>query len=239
MSETIHIEELVFSVRRSARRRTVGVTVERDKSLVAHLPQEVALGEAAKLIETKLLWVHQRLAEQVENASKEVFRRAEFVDGEGFHFLGKHYRLKLVDIPKNVTGVPSVRFQGDRLLLRREQAESGDKRIAEYYTRAAHPYLNEAVQRWKRIVGVEPKRYVQVMDLGFRWGSCSNDGTLNFHWRVMQLPPSLIEYIVVHELVHLMVPTHSEKFWKAVQSVMPDFERRRALLKRQGAGTGT
>ncbi|MDX0486866.1 DUF45 domain-containing protein [Sinorhizobium medicae] len=234
MSETIHIDELIFTVKRSTRRRTVGVTVERDKSLIAHLPQEVALDEAKKLIATKLLWVHQKLAEQSESAREEVFRTAEFVDGEGFHFLGKHYRLKLVDIPKNATGVPSVRFEGDRLLLRREQAPSGDKRLAEYYTRAAHPYLNETVQRWKKIVRVEPGRFVQVMDLGFRWGSCSADGTLNFHWRVMQLPPRIIEYIVVHELVHIKIPNHSEKFWRALGSIIPDYERRKAWLKNKG-----
>lgn len=234
MSETIEIDELVFSVKRSTRRRTVGVTVERDKSLVAHLPQEVALDEATKLIASNLLWVHQKLAEQAESAREDVFRIAEFVDGEGFHLLGKHYRLKLVDVPKDATGVPSVRFEGDRLLLRREQAASGGKRIEEYYTRAAHPYLNETVQRWKRIVGVEPGRFVQVMDLGYRWGSCSADGTLNFHWRTMQLPPSIIEYVVVHELVHIKVPNHSEKFWKMLGSVMPDYESRKAWLKQKG-----
>ncbi len=90
MSETIEIDELVFSVKRSTRRRTVGVTVERDKSLVAHLPQEVTLDEATKHIASKLLWVHQKLAEQAESAREDVFRIAEFVDGEGFHLLGKH-----------------------------------------------------------------------------------------------------------------------------------------------------
>lgn len=234
MSETIEIDELVFSVKRSTRRKTVGVTVERDKSLVAHLPQEVALDEATKLIASRLLWVHQKLAEQGESAREDVFRSAEFVDGEGFHLLGKHYRLKLVDVPMNVTGLPSVRFEGDRLLLRREQAASGGKRIAEYYTRAAHPHLNGTVDRWKRVVGVEPARFVQVMDLGFRWGSCSADGTLNFHWRIMQLPPGMIEYVVVHELVHLKIPDHSEKFWEQLRLIMPDYERRKNWLKERG-----
>ncbi|WP_414897536.1 M48 family metallopeptidase [Rhodovulum sp. YEN HP10] len=95
-------------------------------------------------------------------------------------------------------------------------------------------YLNETVQRWKRIVGAEPGRFVQVMDLGYRWGSCSADGTLNFHWRVMQLPPRIIEYVVVHELVHIKVPNHSEKFWKMLGSVMPDYESRKAWLKQKG-----
>ena len=102
------------------------------------------------------------------------------------------------------------------------------------YLESRLAYLNETVQRWKRIVGAEPGRFVQVMDLGYRWGSCSADGTLNFHWRVMQLPPRIIEYVVVHELVHIKVPDHSEKFWKTLGSVMPDYERRKAWLKQNG-----
>ena len=80
-------------------------------------------------------------------------------------------------------------------------------------------------------MGVEPAPYVEVLDLGYRWGSCSTDGTLNFHWRVMQLPPQVIDYVVVHELTHLKVPDHSPKFWGEVKRVMPDFEVHRRWLR--------
>jgi predicted metal-dependent hydrolase len=234
MSETIRIDDLTFLIKRSARRKTIGLTVERDASLVAHLPEEADIDQASELIRTKLVWVHQRLAMQKDNGREDVFRRPEFVDGEGFYFLGSHYRLKLVDVPSDAPPVATVRFEGDRLLFRRAQVAAGEKRIAEYYTRAAHPYLNEAVNRWKRIVGAEPARYVQVMDLGFRWGSCSVDGTLNFHWRVMQLPPAVIDYVVVHELTHLKVPDHSPAFWDEVRRVLPNCEMHRAWLREKG-----
>lgn len=234
MNETIHIDDLVFEVKRSARRKTVGISVERDSSLVAHVPDGVALHYATKVISGRLVWVYQKLGMQHHRALYDVFRIPEFVDGEGFHFLGKHYRLKLVDVPASEVGVPSVRFQGERLLFRREQAAKGQQRIAEHYTRAAHPFLNDAVRRWKRIVGVAPAQFVRVLDLGFRWASCSVDGTLNFHWRTMQLPPRIIEYIVVHELVHLAVSNHSPQFWTRLEHVLPDFESRRKWLKDKG-----
>lgn len=236
MSEALHIEGLTFLVKRSSRRKTVGLTVERDASLVAYLPEDVALDQAAKLIEPKLVWVHQKLAEQGMATIDEIFRQPEFVDGEGFHFLGRHYRLKLVDVPRDFVGIPTIRFEGDRLLFKREQVTSGEKRIAEYYTRAAHPYLNDAVNRWKNIVGVQPSRFVKVMDLGFRWASCSSNGKLNFHWRVMQLAPRVIDYIVVHELTHLKVRDHSPRFWKEVSRVLPDFEQDRKWLRDKGGG---
>jgi len=232
VSDTIRIDDLTFLVKRSARRKTIGLTVERDASLVAHLPERVDIDQARELIRTKLVWIHQKRTAQKHKGREDIFRRPDFVDGEGFYFLGKHYRLKLV--VTNAAPIPTVRFEGDRLLFRGEQVAAGEKRIAEHYTMAAHPYLNEAVNRWKRIVGVEPAKYVQVMDLGFRWASCSSDGTLNFHWRVMQLPPHVIDYVVVHELVHLKVQNHSPAFWKQVGQVLPDYQTRRRWLRERG-----
>lgn len=83
-------------------------------------------------------------------------------------------------------------------------------------------------------MGVEPARYVQVMDLGFRWASCSSDGTLNFHWRVMQLPPHVIDYVVVHELAHLKVPDHSPTFCHEVGRVLPKYQTHRNWLRDKG-----
>ncbi|MBS1093578.1 M48 family metallopeptidase [Gluconobacter wancherniae] len=234
MTETICVDDLIFFVKRSERRKTIGVTVERDSSLVAHLPRDTDHRLASELIRTKLVWVHQKLAEYQGAGRESVFRQQEFVEGEGFYFLGKHYRLKLTDMDSEDAPTPTIRFEGDRLFFRREQVDAGEKRIAEYYTRAAHPYLNESVSRWKGIVGVEPKKYVQVMDLGFRWASCSSDGTLNFHWRIMQIPPNVIDYVIVHELTHLKFRDHSAAFWGQVGVVIPDYLIHREWLRKKG-----
>ena len=78
-------------------------------------------------------------------------------------------------------------------------------------------------------VGVEPSG-VAVRDLGHRWGSCGKGGKLYFHWRSILLPPSIVEYIVVHELVHLHEPHHTPEFWTRVERAMPDFARRKQWL---------
>jgi predicted metal-dependent hydrolase len=235
MSEVLEVDELTFDVRRSKRRTTVGVTVERNSSLVVHLPEGFPLPDVETLVRSKLVWVHQKLMSKQKGPDEEIFRRPEFVDGEGFHYLGRHYRMKLVDPAPEEGPVETVRFRGDRLLFRRDQVVAGPKRIAEYYARAAGPYINEAVDRWKLVAGTAPAKFVNVLDLGFRWGSCSADGTLNFHWRIMQLPPPVIDYVVVHELCHIKVGDHSPSFWKEVQRVLPDYQQRREWLRRRGA----
>ncbi len=234
MRETICVDDLTFLVKRSDHRKTVGLTVERDASLVAHLPRDAELSQVEGLIRSRVVWVHQKLAIHKHTSRETVFRRPEFIDGEGFYYLGKHYRLKLIDVDRSWPPLPTVRFEGDRLLFRREQAAAGEKRISEHYTRAAHLYLNDVVGKWKTIVGVTPAKHVQVMDLGYRWGSCSRDGSLNFHWRVMQLPPQVIDYVVVHELSHLKVSEHSSAFWREVGRVLPDYQIHRDWLREKG-----
>src|SRR5690606_6388265 len=150
----------------------------------AHLPKDADIAQATELIRTKLVWVHPKLAAPKDTRGANVSRPPPFVDRGGFRFFANHFPLTPADVGPAGPPTPTVRFDGDRLLFRREQVAAGEKRIAEHYTRAAHPYLNDAVRRWKRIVGVEPARYVQVMDLGFRWASCGSEGTLNFHWRI-------------------------------------------------------
>lgn len=115
MTEVMEIDNLTFDVRRSKRRSTIGITIERNASLLLHLPDGFSLQDAEPLVRSKLVWVHQKLISKQKALDEEIFRRPEFVDGEGFYFLGRHYRMKLVDPTPDEGPVATVRFRGDRL----------------------------------------------------------------------------------------------------------------------------
>lgn len=74
-----------------------------------------------------------------------------------------------------------------------------------------------------------------MRDLGYRWGSLSGSRRLNIHWATMRLPPSLIDYVLVHELAHLAHPHHTAAFWARVERALPDDERRKSDLATTGA----
>jgi predicted metal-dependent hydrolase len=109
----------------------------------------------------------------------------------------------------------------------------GRGHFIEWYTGHARAWLRPRVEKWKSRVGVDLKA-IEVRDLGFRWGSCGKGGALNFHWALILLPPSIVEYVVVHELVHLVEPNHTPEFWLAVERAMPDFEARKKWLAEHG-----
>ena len=102
--------------------------------------------------------------------------------------------------------------------------------IESWYRERALEHLQERVAAWAPVVGDWPSR-VSVGDARSRWGSCSPRGALRFSWRLVMATPDLLEYVVVHELVHLRVRDHSAKFWSEVARLLPDCKERRKRLR--------
>jgi predicted metal-dependent hydrolase len=97
--------------------------------------------------------------------------------------------------------------------------------------------ISERVNIYSAKHGFAPKQ-VKITSARTRWGSCSPDGTLNFTWRLVMAPLDVIDYVVVHELVHLRVKNHSRKFWKAVEEIMPGWRLQRKWLREHGEKLG-
>ena len=218
--------DLRFEVRRSDRRRTLGLTVERDGSLVLSAPPQVADERLERFAKQKRFWVYQKLA--AKEALPPALPLRKFVTGEGFPYLGRSYRLQLVAD----RGVP-VKLEAGRFKMRRDAMMDGRAVMIRWYTDHARLWLAARVERYAKRARVDPSA-VTVQELGFRWGSCGKGGRLNFHWQSILLPPRIVEYIVVHELVHLREPHHTPDFWRAMDRIMPDWEPRRRWLAERG-----
>ena len=93
--------------------------------------------------------------------------------------------------------------------------------------------MRKRVAEWASRIGVAPKG-VEVRDLGFRWGSCGQAGGVNFHWATILLPASIVDYVVVHELTHLVEANHTPEFWRRVARALPEYAQRKAWLAEHG-----
>ena len=98
------------------------------------------------------------------------------------------------------------------------------------YIEAAHTYFPQRCRYYAGILGVTYDR-IRIAEQKTRWGSCSSNRTLSFNWKLMLAPPRVLDYVVVHELCHLMEMNHSPRFWALVESVMPDYKEYRKWLK--------
>lgn len=233
MAETLTIDELTFTVKRSKHRATVGITVDRDGSLQIAAPNDCPWEVLEQAARKKQFWIYTKLA-QKELLSHPPTMRA-FTDGEGFLYLGRSYRLRLVDASTEKRGdlVPPLRLAQGRFLLRRDIREQAREHFVNWYGAHARLWIAGRLPRLAERIGVTAQR-LAIRDLGYRWGSCGSNGGLNFHWRSILLPPRIVDYLIVHELVHLLEPHHTAVFWQRVQRVFPDYEERRHWLAEEG-----
>ena len=129
---------------------------------------------------------------------------------------------------------PALRLAQGRFWLRADAAPKGAEVFCRWYAAHLAPWLQARIGPWQRRVGVEI-RHLAVMELGNRWGSCSRvHGRLNVHWRVAQLPPSIVAYIVMHELCHVLEPHHDAAFWELVRCAEPTYAEKERWLSEQG-----
>lgn len=103
------------------------------------------------------------------------------------------------------------------------------------YRREAREKLGQRTAYFARLMGVSYGR-ITIRAAKTRWGSCSGAGNLNFHWKLVLMPPQVLDYVVVHELAHRKEMNHSPAFWAEVEKILPDYKERRRWLKTYGQG---
>jgi hypothetical protein len=222
----MQVDDLELVIRRSARRRTMQITVERSGELVLSAPPDVTLEQLRAFVMEKRFWIYTRLAKK--NRLQRLVPRKEFVDGEGFLYLGRSHRLKLVD----TQDVP-LKLANGRFVLRRNDLPGAREHFIRWYSERARIWLSGRVAEYQSRMEVQPAG-TKVQDLGYRWGSCGKGGWLYFHWKSILLPPRIAEYVVVHEIAHLHEPHHTPAFWLRVERAMPDYAKRKEWLAEHG-----
>ena len=226
------VADISFQVVRS-RRRTADVIIERDGSVQVRAPTWVNDDQIAEVVEAKRRWIYQNLAEwRCLNATR-VLR--EYKNGEGFLYLGRAYRLQLVS-----DQVEKLLLKNGRFCLRRDLVDAGGIDLARaafqaFYSERGRERIRERVKYFAPKVGENP-RAIEVRELGHRWAACSAERSLAFHWKCMMAPPTVLDYIVVHELCHFHHFDHTDLFWNEVDKVLPNFCERKEWLRKYGAG---
>lgn len=227
MTSTLMVDDLQFEVRWSGKRKTLGLTVDREGELILSAPHGTEPGLLEQFVREKRFWLYSKLA--AKEALQPRGHSREFVSGEGFSYLGRSYRLLLVE-QQDV----SLKLERGRFRLRRCDARRGREAFVDWYTDRATRWLRRRIQPFAERMGASPTG-VSVLDLGFRWGSCGRNGVLNFHWSTILLPAPVVDYVIVHELAHLTHVNHTPEFWAVVERALPDAERRKRRLAELGS----
>jgi len=224
-------QDIEFTLVRS-RRKTAAIVVERSGKVTVRAPHDLSRERVRDVVASRALWVHRALAEW-EDFNGRRPKRA-FAEGEGFSYLGRTYQLKLARKSDQPLMLRNGRWLLSPVVLDLGGVKAAQKAFRDFYIRKGAEHIGERVTQLAPKVGVRAGT-VTVRELGYHWASCGQTGRLNFHWKLMQAPRSVIDYVVVHELCHLRFRDHSDAFWNEVDKVLPNYRDRRDWLRRYGA----
>jgi len=229
-------EAVSFTIERTGRRKTVSLSYGAD-GLRVLAPTEMADDAIVAVVRSKARWILAKKALLDERGG--VHAQHEFVSGESFSYLGRRYRLSVVPEPSAV--VTKVSLRGGYLIapvlpdlapdLRRLSVRSGLKR---WYQDQARIRLPERTRIYAARLGVKTPK-VLISSQEKRWASCDKSGALRFNWLLMMAPLGLVDYVVAHELCHLVEMNHSPEFWRQLRIIVPDYEHRERQLSEAGA----
>ncbi|MFW5961645.1 MAG: M48 family metallopeptidase [bacterium] len=229
-------QEFEFKTIRSDR-KTIGIIVNADQELTVRSPKRASNRQIKSLLVKKEDWILKKMSELAEIKAPPAAK--EFVSGDKFLYLGKEYVLKLT-AEANLKEF-KVELKEDNLLVyyplnlkdKKERKDEVRDKLIRWYRSRAKIKINELINNYKRELEVEPNKIV-IKKQKKRWGSCSSKKNLNFNWKIIMAPPAVIEYLVVHELVHLIHPNHSKDFWQTAAELIPDYEEQKEWLRING-----
>lgn len=226
MTKSFKIKELQIGLRRSDR-RSIAITVGRDGRIAVSAPNKASIVDIKKYILDKQIWIHQKLARKKALNREKPIR--EFVNGQGFLYLGKSYRLKFI----KGNSRPALQLCQGYFELLESQKPNARQNFMRWYKEKTEKKLNERIPRYDKRIGVCVEK-IRVSDLGNRWASYSRNNTVSFNWRSVMAPIWVFDYILVHELTHMIERSHSKKFWKMIVRVIPDYEEQVRWLAENG-----
>lgn len=217
--QEFEIEKIVRS-----KRKTIALEVTDRATLIVKAPYYVSNKTIDEVIQKHIKWIRRRI--EITRTQEKTFPK-EFVSGESFLYLGKPYRLFVVYEQKE-----SLRFDG-AFRLREDQQTFARELFLQFYKKEAKRFILERVKLYSKIMGVSYKSF-RITAATKRWGSCSRDGRLSFAYRLIMAPVSVIDYVVIHELCHVIEHNHSKAFWEKVKAALPDYEEQKRWLKEKG-----
>jgi len=228
-NETIQCENFVVSIVRTDRKKTIAFKVSEGNATIV-VPKTISHQEVVDLVKNKQHWIKEKL--EIQQALPKV-KPKKFIAGEFFYFLGNSHQLQI-----KKGSHPYLLFQKDCFIVYVRNSETDNTRVIKpllkkWYLQQAEEILRAKTAAYAKIIGVKPGK-ITVKSFKSRWGSCCINGDLQYNWRIVMAPEEIINYLVVHELCHIMHHNHSPAYWRTVAMFYPEYKESRDWLKKNG-----
>ncbi|MFZ5633520.1 MAG: M48 family metallopeptidase [Bacillota bacterium] len=218
-----------YTVRVSGRAKNLRLEVDAESGLQVVVPERFNAAGLEAVLRRKQGWILDKLDHFARlTESRRLLRRQ---GGGRVLYRGREHQVEI----KTGTGPASVQADGEKLVVTVPGGAEGQAGavLEQWLRRMARLVIKQRLEALSRRLNLAFHR-VFIRDQKTRWGSCSRRKNLNFNWRLVMAPPPVLDYIVVHELMHLVEPNHSTRFWALVEEVCPDYKAHRAWIRKNG-----
>ena len=210
-----------------SRRKTYSLEVTRKGELLVRAPLFMTDRQIEKIVLEKSEWIVQKM-ELVRRRQAEAPLHT-FQDGEQFPFLGENYPLMKKSGQKT-----ALSFADHTFVLDSRHLQTAASIFESWYRKQARIHFSARISELAPGLKLQPN-VLRISSARTRWGSCSTRGTISLSWRLIMAPPHIIDYVIIHELIHLRHPNHSAQFWAAVETHYPNHKAAKLWLKTNGA----
>ena len=213
-------ENISYKLVRS-RRRSICIIISENGEVIVRAPLKTSLSLIEDFLKLKADWVKKHITK----INKVAIIPHEFTEGEEFLFMGDKVKLTF-----SGTNSKLIQLTEEAILFPQKHSKNVKKLLEKWYRKAALNVMTERTIYYSEKSGLKFNE-IKVKNTKRQWGSCTSKGNLSYNWHLIMAPLQIIDYIIVHELSHMAERNHSPKFWKVVESILPDYKIRRKWLK--------
>jgi predicted metal-dependent hydrolase len=217
---SISIDKLIHT-----RRKTISLTILPDGKLTVRAPLRMSEVQILDFVRTYEEWIRKNQA-RIKSYSPPPIKH--FIEGEFFLYLGVEYPLTVVSHQR-----PALILSNPRFNLAYSNLQKARQTFNNWYKTQARIVISKRVvllARQNRFTYAK----IRISSARTRWGSCSTNGTISFTWRLVMAPPDIVDYVVLHELLHTQIKNHSKTFWRKMGAISPNNKKHVHWLKQNG-----
>lgn len=202
-------------------RRSISITISKVGEVIVHAPKRLPIEKIMSFVTEKEDWIKRKQKE----IKSTLHNNNDLLNYKAFSFCGKRYTpipvsgIKKIELTSQNMLVPN-NFENNQLLLK----------IEKWYIKTAKTILSERLEYFANLMQLDYNS-LTISNSKNRWGSCDMQGNIKLNYRVIMLPHKLIDYIIIHELAHIIEMNHSKQFYKIIESIMPSYNTYRKQLK--------
>ena len=205
-----------------SKRKTISIQIDKDAQIIVKAPHSVSQRYIEDFILSKRDWIEKNVHKVQQTAA--LRQPKKFIGGEVFMLFGKEYMLCISSVDSK------IKIIDDRIFFPQKFMDSPKEHMVKFYKKIARKYLNERTQKIASQLNLHYNN-LKITSADKRWGSCSSKKNINFSYKLIMANEMAIDYVIIHELCHLLYMNHSSSFWNAVKSIMPNYKIQKSYLK--------